>query len=143
MAGMVEDKLEKHHFLLRLNQQACLAAIDEDQLENHHYRCCLNQQACLAAMNEDELENHCSWCRQNQQARLVDMDKCRYRFSGKPISTYMSLTFARLCGEWQLVSRNYEARGASVRKYKAQIVIFCILAAVNRFSRISRKVENH
>jgi hypothetical protein len=25
---------------------------------------------------------------------------CRYRFSGKPISTYMSLTLARLCGEW-------------------------------------------
>ncbi len=46
--------------------------------------------------------------------------RCRYRFSGKPISTYMSLTLARLCGEWrlvsgnyELVSKNYKARGAS------------------------------
>ena len=58
----------------------------------------------------------------------------------------MSLTLARLCGEWRLVSMNYElvsgnyeARGASGGKYEAQIVIFCILAAVNRFSRISWK----
>ena len=58
----------------------------------------------------------------------------------------MSLTLARLCGEWRLVSRNYklvsrnyEARGASGGKYEAQIVIFRILAAVNRFSRISWK----
>ena len=58
----------------------------------------------------------------------------------------MSLTLARLCGEWRLVSANYElvsgdykARGASGRKYEAQIVIFRILAAVNRFSRISWK----
>ncbi len=40
----------------------------------------------------------------------------------------------------------YEARRASGRasgkKYEAQIVIFCILLAVNRFSRISRKVES-
>ncbi len=70
------------------------------------------------------------------------------RFSGNPISTYMSLKLARLCGEWRLVSRkyelvsgNYEARGASGGKYEAQIVIFRILAAVNRFSRISRKAE--
>ncbi len=58
------------------------------------------------------------------------------------ISTYMSLTLARLCGEWRLVSRNYEARGASGGKYEAQIVIFRILAAVNRFSRISWKAES-
>jgi hypothetical protein len=63
-------------------------------------------------------------------------------FSGKPISTYMSLTLARLCGEWRLVGGNYEAWGASGRKYEAQIVIFCILAAVNRFSWISQKAEN-
>ncbi len=62
----------------------------------------------------------------------------------------MSLTLARLCGEWrlvsgnyELVSGNYEARGASGEKYEAQIVIFCILAAVNRFSRISWKAESH
>jgi hypothetical protein len=61
----------------------------------------------------------------------------------------MSLTFARLCGEWQsvsgnyeLVSRNYEAWGASGGKYEAQIVIFRILAAVNRFSPISQKAES-
>ncbi len=58
------------------------------------------------------------------------------------ISTYMSLTLARLCGEWQFVSGNYEARGASGGKYEAQIVIFCILATVNRFSRTSRKAES-
>jgi hypothetical protein len=61
----------------------------------------------------------------------------------------MSLTLARLCGEWQLVSGNYElvtgnyeARGATGGKYKAQIVIFRILAAVNRFSHISWKAES-
>ncbi len=49
----------------------------------------------------------------------------------------MSLTLARLCGEWRLVSGNYklvsgnyEARGASGGKYKAQIVIFRIFAAM-------------
>ncbi len=67
---------------------------------------------------------------------------CRYKFSGKPISTYMSLTLARLCGEWGLVSGNYKARGASGRKYEAQIVIFRILATVNRFSCISWKAES-
>ena len=74
----------------------------------------------------------------------------------------MSLTLARLCDEWQLVSENY---GAWSGKYEARIVIFCILsadyfiaeycdferekrssdsnlifAAVDRFSRISQKV---
>ncbi len=58
------------------------------------------------------------------------------------ITTYMSLTLARLCGEWRLVSRKYKAWGASGRKYEAQIVIFRILAAINRFSRISRKAES-
>ncbi len=41
----------------------------------------------------------------------------------------------------------YEARSASGRvsakKYKAQIVIFCILLTVNRFSWISWKAESH
>ena len=37
-------------------------------------------------------------------------------------------------------SGNYEARRASGKKYEAQIVIFRILVAVNRFSWISRKV---
>ncbi len=40
----------------------------------------------------------------------------RYRFKGKPISAYMSLTLARLCGEWRLerrlVSGNYESKKA-------------------------------
>jgi hypothetical protein len=61
----------------------------------------------------------------------------------------MSLTLARLCGEWRLVSGNYElvggnykAWGASGGKYEAQIVIFRMLAAVNRFSRISQKAES-
>jgi hypothetical protein len=77
----------------------------------------------------------------------------------------MSLTLARLCGEWQLVSKNYEAwsgkyearisdllyscrqlfyRGISRfwLKYEARIAIFRILAAIDRFSWISRKVES-
>jgi hypothetical protein len=29
------------------------------------------------------------------------------------------------------------------KKYEAQIVIFCILFAVNRFSPISQKIESH
>ncbi len=41
-----------------------------------------------------------------------------------------------------MFSGNYEARGASGKKYEAQIAIFCILLAINRFSRISRKVES-
>ncbi len=57
-------------------------------------------------------------------------------------STHMSLTLAKLCGEWQLVSGNYKARGASGGKYEARIAIFHILAAVNRFSWISWKAEN-
>ncbi len=39
-------------------------------------------------------------------------------------------------------SGDYEAWGASGGKYKAQMVIFCILAAVNRFSWISWKEES-
>ncbi len=77
----------------------------------------------------------------------------------------MSLTLARLCGEWQLVSENYEARSGKYEariaifcilaadyfycgisqfwlKYEARIAIFCILATIDRFSRISRKVES-
>jgi hypothetical protein len=41
-----------------------------------------------------------------------------------------------------LFSRNYEARGAGGKKYKARIAIFCILLAINRFSRISWKAES-
>jgi hypothetical protein len=58
------------------------------------------------------------------------------------ISTHMSLTLARLFGEWGLVSGNYEARGASGGKYEVQIVIFRILCAVNRFSWIFWKTES-
>ncbi len=39
-------------------------------------------------------------------------------------------------------SGDYKAWGASGGKYEAQMVIFCILAAVNRFSWISRKEES-
>jgi hypothetical protein len=45
-------------------------------------------------------------------------------------------------GRCRHCSGNYKARGASGGKYKAWIVIFRILAAVNRFSWISRKVES-
>ncbi len=34
--------------------------------------------------------------------RMVQ-ESCQYRFSWKAISTYMSLSLARLCGEWRLV----------------------------------------
>ncbi len=39
-------------------------------------------------------------------------------------------------------SEDYKAQGASGGKYEARMVIFCILAAVNRFSRISWKAES-
>ena len=39
-------------------------------------------------------------------------------------------------------SGDYEAWRASGGKYEARMVIFRILAAVNRFSRISGKVES-
>ncbi len=39
-------------------------------------------------------------------------------------------------------SGDYEARGASGRKYEARMVIFRILAAVNKFSQISWKEES-
>ncbi len=94
-----------------------------------------------------------------------DLLFCGYRFSWKPISTYMSLTLARLCGEWRLVRKNYEAPSRKYKawivifrilaadyfycgisrfwlKYEARIAIFRILAAIDRFSRISRKVES-
>ncbi len=68
----------------------------------------------------------------------------------------MSLTLARLCGEWRLVSKNYEAQSGIYKalivifhilaadyfycgilqfwlKYKARIAIFCILAAIDSF----------
>jgi hypothetical protein len=41
-----------------------------------------------------------------------------------------------------LFSGNHKARGASGKKYKAQIAIFRILLDINRFSRISRKAES-
>jgi hypothetical protein len=98
--------------------------------------------------------------------RVVGLNtNCWYRFSWKPISTYMSLTLARLCGELRLVSENYEARSGKYEawilifhilaadyfnrgisqfwlKYKARIAIFCKLAAIDRFSQISWKVES-
>ncbi len=43
----------------------------------------------------------------------------------------------------QGASGDYETRGASGGKYEARMVICRILAAVNRFSRISRKEESH
>ena len=59
----------------------------------------------------------------------------------------------RHCGNYEArgASGNYEARGASGDyeawrasggKYEVRMVIFRILAAVNRFSRISRKEES-
>jgi hypothetical protein len=39
-------------------------------------------------------------------------------------------------------SGDYEAWGASGGKYEARMVIFRILATVNRFSQISRKEES-
>ncbi len=77
----------------------------------------------------------------------------------------MSLTLARLCGEWRLFSKNYEARSGKYEarivifrilaadyfiteycdfggEYEAWIAIFRILAAIDRFSWISRKVES-
>jgi hypothetical protein len=38
---------------------------------------------------------------QKKPWRWDPIHQCRHKFSGKPISTYMSLTLARLCGEWR------------------------------------------
>ncbi len=40
-------------------------------------------------------------------------------------------------------SGDYDAWGVSGGKYEARMVIFCILATVNRFSWISWKEESH
>ncbi len=45
-------------------------------------------------------------------------------------------------GRCRHCSRNYEAWGASGGKYEARIVIFCMLAAIDRFSWNSRKAES-
>ncbi len=45
-------------------------------------------------------------------------------------------------GRCRHCSGNYKARGASGKKYEAWIGIFRILAAVDRFSRISQKLES-
>ncbi len=45
-------------------------------------------------------------------------------------------------GRCRHCSGNYEAQGASGGKYEARIVIFRILAAVDRFSWIAWKVES-
>ncbi len=45
-------------------------------------------------------------------------------------------------GRCRHCSGNYEARGASGGKYEAWVAIFCILAAVDRFSWISCKGES-
>ena len=57
------------------------------------------------------------------------------------ITCYMRCTH---CSNYKArgASGNYEARGASGGKYEAWMVIFCILAAVNRFSWISWKEES-
>jgi hypothetical protein len=47
-----------------------------------------------------------------------------------------------LLGRCRQCSGNYEARGARGGKYEARIEIFCILAAIDRFSWISRKAES-
>ncbi len=55
----------------------------------------------------------------------------------------VSHLWASYCwGRCRHCSGNYEARRASGGKYEARIAIFWILAAVDRFSRISRKVES-
>jgi hypothetical protein len=46
-------------------------------------------------------------------------------------------------GRFRHCSGKYKAWGASGGKYEARIAIFRILAAVDRFSWISRKVESH
>ncbi len=96
-------------------------------------------------MFHNELEKHINkehTCRSRFSASYCSQCCSLYCKVMTNISTYMPLTLARLCGEWQLVSGNCKAQGTSGGKYEAQIVIFCILAAVNRFSWISRKAES-
>jgi hypothetical protein len=44
-------------------------------------------------------DKHNCLCLITEQIKKIH--QCQYRFSGKPISTYMSSTLARLCGEWR------------------------------------------
>ena len=77
---------------------------------------------------------------------------CRYRFSWKAISTYMSLTLARLCSEWRLASGKYEEVRGGKTKY-SRYEYFDNIEEIGkplkkseshwrRFSRISRKSES-
>jgi hypothetical protein len=65
------------------------------------------------------------------------------RTSDCTCATVLSCTDASGDYEAQGASGDYEAQGASGGKYKARMVIFRILATINRFSRISRKEESH
>ncbi len=74
---------------------------------------------------------------------------CRYRFSWKPISTYMSLTLARLCGECRLVrTHNFQDWKIMLlesrwRNQKAVEEGFLEIGSHwRRFSRISWKSES-
>ncbi len=57
-------------------------------------------------------------------------------------NTISAIGIINLLGRCRHCSGNYEARGASGGKYEARIVIFRILATVDRFSWISRKAES-
>ncbi len=81
-----------------------------------------------------------------------NLDLCWYRFSWNPISTYMSLTLARLCGEWQLVqTHNFQdwkimLSESRWRNWKAVEEIGKLLkkseSRWRKFSQISRKLES-
>ncbi len=87
---------------------------------------------------------------------FVIIAPCRYRFSWKPISTYMSLTLARLCDEWRLVrTHNFQdwkimLSESRWRNRKAIEEGFSEIRKPlkkseshwRRFSRISRKSES-
>ncbi len=57
--------------------------------------------------------------------RWVLVHWCRYRFSWKAISTCMSLTLARLCGEWQLVSKIYCNFEREIRSSDSDLSYIC------------------
>jgi hypothetical protein len=88
-------------------------------------RACLDLIRCVLALADSSVVHSLQLCR------------VRYTHSGNYEARGASGDY-----EARGASGNYEAWRASGGKYEARMMIFRILAAVNRFSRISRKEES-
>ncbi len=91
-------------------------------------------------------------CFVGRLGHLFLLKKKHYTWNRGPTGRYLATVPTHQLGKYKIryhhddnvgyCSGNYEAPGASGKKYEAQIVIFCILLAINRFSWISWKVES-